>query len=399
MGDPAGTDARDHELSAELEDVTELEGSLASQPDEERLMRSVLEHDEQAFDDGKLALEAVDRSVGSFTPDLLFEQLVKNYRNAERLYGKTLLRALTGWSPDYLRRNISIPEFQEELRQRLDDAVAGLERRGMLDSQGSLTDDALTLAALVLYAEELERLQSKGLGRQTSHEPDSYGERDEDFPFGPGFRFRDISLRKSVRTAVRRGHRRVELADLRAQKRIHEGRIQVIYAVDSSGSMRGEKLRMAKRAGVALCYKALEDKDEAGLIVFTGRIEAAIPPTREFLPLLTTLAQARAGMETDLAQVILQSVELFQERGTKHLVLLTDAVPTSGREPRQATLEAASVAAEHQVRISIVGIGLDEEGKRLAEEIVEIADGRFYVVTDLAELDTIVLEEYARIKH
>lgn len=361
-------------------------------------MRSVLEHDDQAFDDGKLTMEAVNRSVGSFMPDLLFEQLVKDYRNAERLYGKTLLRALTGWSADYVRRNIKIPEFQEELRQRLDDAVEGLQGRGIVDEQGTVTDEALRLASLVMYAEELEHLESKGLGRQTLRERDSYGERGDVHPFGPQFRFRDISLRKSVQLAARRGHDCVTVEDLRAHERVHEGRVQVIYAVDSSGSMRGEKLRMAKRAGVALCYKAIEQRDEVGLVTFTGRIEAAVPPTREFPALLAELARARAGMETDLAHVLLRSVELFTGDTARHLVILTDAVPTKGREPRKATLEAAGVAAEQEVRVSIVGIGLDEEGRQLAEEVVDIADGRLYAVTDVEELDMILLEEYARIK-
>ncbi|RME30823.1 VWA domain-containing protein, partial [Candidatus Woesearchaeota archaeon] len=147
-----------------------------------------------------------------------------------------------------------------------------------------------------------------------------------------------------------------------------------------------------------LCYKAVEERDEVGIMTFTGRIEAVVAPTRDFPALLAVLAQARAGMETDIAKVLLRSVEVFTGDATKHLVLLTDAVPTKGKAPKRSTLEAAGVAAHHGVRVSIVGIGLDDEGRELAEQIVEMTGGRLYKVTDLSELDTILLEEYTRLK-
>lgn len=390
-------DSADEDTSIdEGEAAEELTGSLASNPDEERLMRSVLENDEDAVQDGKIVMEAINRSVGAFTPDIIFKNLVKNYQNARRLYGETLLRALTGYGPDFIRKNLRIPEFQEELRQRIHAAIDGLRDRGTLDAEDTVTDRAVELAALVLYAEELDALATKGLGTKSHRERDVYGEKDEVHPFSKRFRFRDISLRKSVRVAARRGHEQVRIDDLRAHERLNHGRIQIIYGLDSSGSMRGDKIRMGKRAGVALAYRAIEQQDEVGLLTFTGRIEAEVAPTRDFPALLHELTRARAGMETDLARLIERAVEVFAgAESTKHLVIITDAVPTKGEDPQRATLDAAAIAANHEITISIVGISLDNDGRRLAERIVEIANGRLYRCTNLDELDAIILEDYA----
>ncbi len=384
------------QLRGEQEAVERLDGKLASNPDEQRLMRSVLENEERAIDDGKVLAEAISQGVGSFTPDLMFQNLVENYRNAKKLYGETLIRALTEYTPDYIQKNLSIPEFRDALSQRMEENIDQMKERGLLDKQGFVTEYGLKLAALVLYTEELDDLVSKGLGRKEVKERDSYGDKEDAVPYRKGFfRFRDVAMKQSVKTALRRGHASLEPRDLKAHERSHKGRIQVVYAMDASGSMRGEKISMAKRAGIALCYKAVEERNEVGLIVFTSRIEAAIPPTRDFRALLEELTRIRAGQETDLAKTITESVGLFsRERCTRHLLILTDALPTKGKDPRKETLEAASAARDAGITISVVGIALDKDGERLAREVAEVGEGRLYRVKTVADLDKVILEDY-----
>ncbi len=396
MGDGESTTPAAKATLGDASVTDELEGSLASSPDEERLMRSVLENDQQTIDDGHLVAEAIDRGVGSFTPDLLFQNLVQEYRNAKRLYGETLIRELTGYSPDYVRKNIRIPEFQHALSKRIEENVEALRDRGLLDEQGFLTARAEKLAALVLYTEELDALVTKGLGRRERKERSRSGEKEGIVNFRRSeHRFRDLSLKRSVRAALKRGHTRIFPEDLRAFEREERGRIQVVYALDASGSMRGEKLSQSKRAGIALAFRAIEEGNEVGLLVFTSRIEKVLAPTRDFTSLLHELTLVRAGKETDLAQTIRASIPLFTQKDcTRHLLLLTDAVPTRGADPVRETLEAAGEARDAGITISIVGISLDEEGERLAREVVELGRGRLYKVSTLDELDTLILDDY-----
>jgi Mg-chelatase subunit ChlD len=57
-------------------------------------------------------------------------------------------------------------------------------------------------------------------------------------------------------------------------------------------------------------------------------------------------------------------------------------------------LKEASLARNKGITISLIGINLDEKGKKLAERIVEIGDGKLYVVNNADNVDEIVLEDY-----
>jgi len=362
--------------------------------DHEGLAHSVLENDKEEIDDGLLLAQAADYGLGSFTPDLLYEQLVDNYRNAKRLLGPTIIRQLTGYDGDFIERNLKISEFKEELKRRIGQGIERLEKKGLIDEDGVTTDTGRELAALALYTDELEHLRAKGLGRRETQERSHYGERDGTVVW-QHHRYRDIDIRATVRMAVRRGHKTLTREDLRASTRVDRGSISIIYAIDASGSMRGEKIGLAKRAGIALAYRALADRNRVGVITFTDKIDTRIPPTNDFGVVLHTLSQTRAGQETDIALAIREATTLFPKSArTKHLVLLTDAVPTSGGDPARLTLEAASIARDAGVTVSVVGLSLEREGEKLAARIAELGDGRLYQVRKLDELDVIVLEDY-----
>ena len=79
---------------------------------------------------------------------------------------------------------------------------------------------------------------------------------------------------------------------------------------------------------------------------------------------------------------------------TKHLILLTDALPTFGKQPEQDTIEAVSIARSSGVTLSLIGISLDAEGEKFGKKLAETGEGRFYVVKNIDELDAIVLEDY-----
>jgi len=396
MGDPSGNS--ENTLSGESSTVDELSGKLTSNPDEERLMRSILENDKETIKDGMLLNDATSMGVGAFTPDIIFEQLVNNFRNAKQLYGQTLIRELTEYGTDFIEKNINIPEFRDSLQQHLQTNIDRLKEKGLLDKEGRVTKLGMKLAGLVMYTEELDHLVSIGLGKKELKERDTYGEKADIVPFKKGFRFRDISLKQSVKQSLRRGHKTLIVEDLRAHEREQKGRIQIIYALDSSGSMRGEKIKMSKRAGIALAFKAIEERNEVGLMLFTKQVDLAFPPTRNFPLLLDELVKVRAGSETNITEVLLHAPTLFtRQECTKHLILLTDALTTKGKDPYKEAIEAAGTARNHGITISVIGINLEKEGESLARQIVEVGEGRLYKVSDLSALDKIMLEEYDQV--
>ena len=90
----------------EFSKAEESQGKLEMQLLEDKLMHSVLQNDKKIIDEGKIVEEAINRGLSAFIPDLLFEQIVKNYSIAKQILGEKLIRLLTGVEPDYLEKNI-----------------------------------------------------------------------------------------------------------------------------------------------------------------------------------------------------------------------------------------------------------------------------------------------------
>ena len=376
--------------------IDELSGKLKSDPEEKRLMKTVLEDDKKTIDNGHLILEAINQGIGALTPELMLEQIVKNFKLTKQLIGPTIIRALTGYEPDQIERNLNIPEFRKEIRERIKHKLDELKGEKLVDSEYQLTDKGLKLAAIMLFTEELESLKSKGYGEKHQKRMAMEGETETTKPY-TSERYRDIAIRKSIRKAIRRQHAEMHPEDLESFERESRGKATVIYALDASGSMKGKKLEQCKKAGIALAYKAIEENDSVGLAVFGRQVRTEVKPTKDFHYLLREIAGIRALEQTDIASTIRRAGEMFSHEkaeSKKHLILITDILPTSGKEPEKATLEAVSELAAEGVTISVVGISPEEQGKKLAEKIVEVGKGRFLIAKGPDDIDALVLEDY-----
>lgn len=389
------TGSEDVELK-EFSKAEELSGKLAFQQLEDKLMHSVLENDKKTIDSGKLISDAINQGMSSFTPDLMFEQLVKNYTLAKQIYGESIIRLVSGYEPDYVKKNIGIPEFQRELKEKIQEKIKELKDEGLVEKDNSLSEKGIELASLVLYFEELDKIVPKGIvGEKISKKTFIYGEKENSRLYKKGDRYRDIALKKSVKLALRRGHQNFDGKDLQVFEKQSKGQTYIIYGLDASGSMKGKKIEACKKAGIALAYKAINEKDKVGLIVFGSEIKEVVEPTSDFTRLLKEITRIKASKETDIVATIRKSIELFpSEDITKHLILITDALPTKGDEPEKLTLEEASIARSKGITISLIGINLDEKGRKFAEKIIQVGEGRLYVVRNLENVDKIVLEDY-----
>ena len=380
----------------QLTEAEEISGKLSFQQLEDKFMHSVLENDKKTIDSGKLISDAVNQGMSSFSPDMMFEQLVKSYSIAKHIYGESIIRLVSGYEPDYVKKNIGVPEFQKELKERIHQKIEQLKEEGLLEKDNSLSEKGIELASLVLYFEELDKIIPKGfIGEKISKKVFVYGEKEEHRQYKKGDRYKDLALKKSVKIAIRRGHKALINEDLQVFERQAKGQTYIIYALDSSGSMKGKKIEACKKAGIALAYRALSQKDKVGLIVFGSEVEKIVEPTSDFTHLLKEITRLKASKETNLASTLKKAIEMFpRENITKHLILITDALPTTGDAPEKSTLEEVSVARSNGITISLIGINLEQKGKELAEKIVELGEGRLYVVRNLENVDRFVLEDY-----
>ncbi len=392
------SDAKEAQVE-EFSPSEQMDGSPGRDADKEGLMNTVLEGDSENIDLGNMVLDSTSNGASFFTPELMMEKLVKDYRSAEQIIGPSLIRRLSGFDPSYVEKNVNIPEFRRELEKQIRENVKDLKDKGMLTKDGAWSDDALELASVVLAVQELDHLSASGiLGRRVHKKQAVSGMREDVKPFQKD-PYRSLSIQQSVKTALRRGHSKIAKEDLRAFDKQARGGASIVYAIDASGSMKGAKIAQAKRAGVALAYKAIQNGDKVGLVVFEKTVQGSVSPTRDFSLLLTALTRLRPGSETDLAESIRASAELFSGRAdTQHIILLTDALPTVGAEPDTHVLDQVAMVSGSGVSVSVIGIGLDKQGEDLARKIVELGNGRLSIVSDVKDLDVIILEEYDRVR-
>lgn len=376
-----------------IEPADESSGKLKIS-DDKKLINSFIKEDKEKIDDGKLICDSINQGIGSFNPDLMFKDLINKYQMAKQIYGESLIKLVSGYDPDYIKKNIRIPEFQKELRERIFKKIEELKENKILNDDNSISSKGFEFASLTLYFEELDNL-AKGIEGEKIHKKSSiYGDK-QDIKQYKKDRYRDISIKKSIKLAIRRKHKELTKDDLKVFQRKAKGRINLIYALDSSGSMKGRKIELCKKAGVALAYMSINEKDNCGLIVFGTDVREFIQPCSDFKILLKTITRIKAGKQTNFPEMIKKSIEMFpQDDSTKHLIILSDALPTIGSQPETETLKAVSLARFSGITVSLIGINLTKKGEELAQKIAEIGQGRLYICRNIENLDKIVLEDY-----
>ncbi|MBS3137141.1 VWA domain-containing protein [Candidatus Woesearchaeota archaeon] len=390
-------DKKEEEISiASMSPIEELSGRLKFENVDDKLLHSVLENDKQTIDEGKIIQDALNNNISSFSPDLMIEALVKDFQQAKKIYGESIIRLLSGCNANYVEKNIKLPEFQRELKKKMNDKLHELRDRRLLTKENSISEKGIELASLILYVEEINALLPTGIfGEKLHKKRNIHGDPADINNYKKGSLYRNIAVRSSIKVAARRKHENILLEDLRMYQRQQKGAVYIIYAVDASGSMKGKKIATAKKAGVALAYKATEEQDNVGLLVFGKEIVNEVQPTTNFLELLNAITTIRSSSETNFAAMIERAIQLFPAfPATKHLLILSDALPTFGENPIQETLTACEKALSAGITVSVIGIDLDKQGKQLAENIVQITNGKLYAVKNLEELDQIVLQDY-----
>ncbi len=144
----------------------------------------------------------------------------------------------------------------------------------------------------------------------------------------------------------------------------------VVFVLDVSRSMLAEDLAPNRLERAKLATADVIDKlqgDRVGLLVFAGTAAVKCPLTLDYgffrmmLDNVSTESISRGGtMIGDALRVVLDQMLDKQEKKYKDIVLITD-----GEDHESFPVEAAKAAAEKGVRLFIIGLGDENEGKRI----------------------------------
>ncbi|MCX7992449.1 MAG: VIT and VWA domain-containing protein [Fimbriimonadales bacterium] len=159
----------------------------------------------------------------------------------------------------------------------------------------------------------------------------------------------------------------------------------LVFVLDRTGSMAGEKIEQAKEA-FKYCLNNLQPNDKFNLIVFseqaTPLFEGLMPATREniqrALQRVESL-QAQGGTNIyEALRVAFQSLPVERTPALRAIVFLTDGLPTVGeRDPEQILKMTRERNARRAIRMFNFGVGYDVNVyllDRLAQEHRGVSD-------------------------
>ncbi|HUS30095.1 MAG TPA: VWA domain-containing protein [Kofleriaceae bacterium] len=180
--------------------------------------------------------------------------------------------------------------------------------------------------------------------------------------------------------------------------------LDLAIVIDHSGSMSDGRLEHAKSAAVGIVGKlgaqdhvALIQYDDTAQVVF----QSAAMDARGKESLMSAIRGLDLGGGTNLHAGMLlgrSEVERAHADGqVNRVILLSDGRANSGVVDTPHIADAARDAANHGVRITSVGIGLDFN-EDLMEAIAEAGRGNYHYVKEASDLDRVIAEEMAGIQ-
>jgi Ca-activated chloride channel family protein len=175
----------------------------------------------------------------------------------------------------------------------------------------------------------------------------------------------------------------------------------IIFVLDKSGSMQGEKIDQAKKA-LSFCVKSLKDNDKFGVIAFSTDVDelektllpankANIEKAERFINKL----DATGGTNVDEALQTALKKQSSTER-PRMIVFLTDGLPTVGTKDVSAILKNVEKSKSKNLRIFAFGVGYDVNTHFL-DKLAEDNGGVSQYVKPSEDIEVAVSSLYTKI--
>jgi Ca-activated chloride channel family protein len=177
--------------------------------------------------------------------------------------------------------------------------------------------------------------------------------------------------------------------DLRGKREIPS--LGLVIVMDKSGSMQGEKMRLAQEAA-SRTVDLLRDKDTLGVLAFDSSPVWFVEPQKlsNKTDIMNKINSIPADGGTEIYSAVQQGYEKLTtvEAQRKHIILLTD-----GQSSTNESYEALTqLMQKDQITMSTVAIGADAD-QALLGKLAELAKGRFYAAIDETTIPAIFSRE------
>ena len=135
----------------------------------------------------------------------------------------------------------------------------------------------------------------------------------------------------------------------------------VLFVLDTSGSMRGEKLAQTKRAAKYVLDN-LHDEDRFNIISFstgTRQYSSGLRPVGEVAQAYAFINSLQAGGGTNIGRAFEEALAQTRDNRPQVILFLTDGLATEGEKRTGKILEKVDKLAGDNVRVFALGVGYD----------------------------------------
>ncbi len=177
----------------------------------------------------------------------------------------------------------------------------------------------------------------------------------------------------------------------------------VIFVLDTSGSMRGEKMEQA-RSAIDYCLEHINRGDRFNVITFGTAVSsfrdelvagapANVTAAREFVE--NAIANGQTNISGALEKALAGKADPARPR---IMMFLTDGAPTVGERIPEKIVEQVKKANTNGTKVFVMGVGNDVNA-HLLDRLAEVTDGSSEYVAPREELDAKVAGLYDRLSH
>jgi Ca-activated chloride channel family protein len=177
----------------------------------------------------------------------------------------------------------------------------------------------------------------------------------------------------------------------------------ILFVLDTSGSMRGEKMEQA-RSAIDYCLEHINSGDRFNVITFG----TAVTSFRDELVAAdkTNVAAARefvenvvANGQTNISGAMAKALEGKADPSRPRIMMfLTDGAPTVGERVPEKIVDQVKKINTNGTKVFVMGVGNDVNA-HLLDRLAEVTDGSSEFVAPREELDAKIAGLYDRLSH
>ena len=175
--------------------------------------------------------------------------------------------------------------------------------------------------------------------------------------------------------------------------------MNLVFVIDKSGSMDGERMELVKRS-LELLIDQIREDDSLGIVAFDSRAHLVLEPTpaRERWKLREAVRNLTTGGSTNAGEGLAMGYKLIEQRfdpdHINRVVLASDGVANTGETDQVRILKQVQAQAEAEVDLTALGVGMGNHNDVFLEQLANQGDGSCHYIDDFEEAKRVLVDQF-----